>query len=142
MTITSNATRRKIDPLHCDAGPAEGVAIRPESGYKGSPVAWLGIEVVSPYEEVRNRSNPPQIYQLEVEYGRRFDSHESLDLLGRREGGTKGKLRTLTVNDEDARTLPKIELFCRGAPRPGWAAWGNEAVGEQLLGSAEGGRKR
>jgi N6-adenosine-specific RNA methylase IME4 len=27
-------------------------------------------------------------------------------------------------------TLPKIELFCRGATRPGWAAWGNEAPGE------------
>jgi N6-adenosine-specific RNA methylase IME4 len=27
-------------------------------------------------------------------------------------------------------TLPKIELFCRGDPRPGWAAWGNEALGE------------
>jgi N6-adenosine-specific RNA methylase IME4 len=24
-------------------------------------------------------------------------------------------------------TLPKIELNCRGAPRPGWEAWGNEA---------------
>jgi N6-adenosine-specific RNA methylase IME4 len=24
--------------------------------------------------------------------------------------------------------LPKIELFRRGAPRPGWAAWGNEAL--------------
>ena len=24
-------------------------------------------------------------------------------------------------------TLPKIELNCRGAPRPGWDAWGNEA---------------
>lgn len=23
-------------------------------------------------------------------------------------------------------TLPKIELFARGTPRPGWAAWGNE----------------
>jgi hypothetical protein len=50
--------------------------------------------------------------------------------------------RHCLANDEDARTLPKIELFCRGAPRPGWAAWGNEALGEQLLGSAEGGRKR
>jgi N6-adenosine-specific RNA methylase IME4 len=30
-------------------------------------------------------------------------------------------------------TLPKIELFCRGAPRPGWAAWGNEALGEAAL---------
>jgi N6-adenosine-specific RNA methylase IME4 len=24
-------------------------------------------------------------------------------------------------------TVPKIELFCRGKPRPGWRAWGNEA---------------
>jgi N6-adenosine-specific RNA methylase IME4 len=24
-------------------------------------------------------------------------------------------------------SLPKIELFCRGKPRPGWSAWGNEA---------------
>jgi N6-adenosine-specific RNA methylase IME4 len=24
--------------------------------------------------------------------------------------------------------FPKIELFCRGAPRPGWSAWGHEAV--------------
>jgi N6-adenosine-specific RNA methylase IME4 len=24
--------------------------------------------------------------------------------------------------------LPKIELNRRGAPRPGWAAWGNETV--------------
>ena len=24
-------------------------------------------------------------------------------------------------------TLPKVELFCRGKPRPGWRAWGNEA---------------
>lgn len=24
--------------------------------------------------------------------------------------------------------VPKIELFCRGSPRPGWAAWGNEAT--------------
>jgi N6-adenosine-specific RNA methylase IME4 len=24
--------------------------------------------------------------------------------------------------------VPKIELNCRGAPRPGWSAWGNEAV--------------
>jgi N6-adenosine-specific RNA methylase IME4 len=24
-------------------------------------------------------------------------------------------------------SLPKIELFCRGKPRPGWLAWGNEA---------------
>ncbi len=24
--------------------------------------------------------------------------------------------------------LPKIELNCRGAPRPGWDAWGNEAI--------------
>jgi len=23
--------------------------------------------------------------------------------------------------------VPKIELFCRGAPLPGWDAWGNEA---------------
>ncbi len=23
-------------------------------------------------------------------------------------------------------TLAKVELFCRGAPRPGWVAWGNE----------------
>ena len=23
--------------------------------------------------------------------------------------------------------LPKVELFCRGAPPPGWVAWGNEA---------------
>ena len=22
--------------------------------------------------------------------------------------------------------LPKIELFARGKPRPGWCAWGNE----------------
>ena len=27
-------------------------------------------------------------------------------------------------------TLPKIELNRRGAPREGWAAWGNEAQGE------------
>lgn len=26
--------------------------------------------------------------------------------------------------------LPKIELFRRGPPRPGWSAWGNEAVAE------------
>lgn len=25
-------------------------------------------------------------------------------------------------------SLPKIELFCRGAPREGWTAWGNQAV--------------
>jgi N6-adenosine-specific RNA methylase IME4 len=24
-------------------------------------------------------------------------------------------------------TLPRIELFCRGAPPEGWAAWGNQA---------------
>ena len=24
-------------------------------------------------------------------------------------------------------TLPKIELFARGAARPGWDVWGNEA---------------
>jgi N6-adenosine-specific RNA methylase IME4 len=24
--------------------------------------------------------------------------------------------------------LPKIELFARGAARPGWAVWGNEAL--------------
>jgi N6-adenosine-specific RNA methylase IME4/ParB-like chromosome segregation protein Spo0J len=24
--------------------------------------------------------------------------------------------------------LPRLELFCRGKPRPGWAAWGNEAL--------------
>ena len=23
-------------------------------------------------------------------------------------------------------SVPKIELNCRGKPRPGWAAWGNE----------------
>jgi N6-adenosine-specific RNA methylase IME4 len=23
--------------------------------------------------------------------------------------------------------VPKIELFCRGKPRPDWSAWGNEA---------------
>lgn len=27
--------------------------------------------------------------------------------------------------------LPKIELNCRGAPRPGWDAWGNEAETEE-----------
>jgi N6-adenosine-specific RNA methylase IME4 len=26
--------------------------------------------------------------------------------------------------------LPKIELFRRGPPRPGWAAWGDEVVEE------------
>jgi predicted DNA-binding transcriptional regulator AlpA len=25
-------------------------------------------------------------------------------------------------------TLPKLELFCRGRPRPGWTGWGNEAL--------------
>lgn len=25
-------------------------------------------------------------------------------------------------------SLPRIELFCRGVPREGWAAWGNQAV--------------
>lgn len=24
--------------------------------------------------------------------------------------------------------LPKLELFARGAPRPGWDAWGNEVA--------------
>ena len=24
-------------------------------------------------------------------------------------------------------TMPRIGLFCRGKPRPGWLAWGNEA---------------
>ena len=27
-------------------------------------------------------------------------------------------------------SLPKIELNCRGVPRPGWDAWGNEAAKE------------
>jgi N6-adenosine-specific RNA methylase IME4 len=27
-------------------------------------------------------------------------------------------------------SIPKIELNCRGVPRPGWAAWGNEAAKE------------
>lgn len=27
-------------------------------------------------------------------------------------------------------TLPKIELNCRGAPRPGWDAWGNEVLAD------------
>jgi N6-adenosine-specific RNA methylase IME4 len=26
-------------------------------------------------------------------------------------------------------TLPRIELFARGPARPGWAAWGNQALG-------------
>jgi N6-adenosine-specific RNA methylase IME4 len=26
--------------------------------------------------------------------------------------------------------LPRLELFCRGKPRPGWAAWGNETPRE------------
>jgi N6-adenosine-specific RNA methylase IME4 len=25
--------------------------------------------------------------------------------------------------------VPKIELNCRGKPRPGWDAWGNEVEG-------------
>lgn len=25
--------------------------------------------------------------------------------------------------------LPRVELFCRGRPRPGWNAWGNEVLG-------------
>jgi N6-adenosine-specific RNA methylase IME4 len=24
--------------------------------------------------------------------------------------------------------LQRLELFCRGVPRPGWAAWGNETL--------------
>jgi N6-adenosine-specific RNA methylase IME4 len=27
-------------------------------------------------------------------------------------------------------SVPKIELNCRGVPRPGWDAWGNEAAKE------------
>ena len=34
-------------------------------------------------------------------------------------------------------TLPKIELFRRGAPRPGWAAWGNEVAPLELSEAAE-----
>jgi N6-adenosine-specific RNA methylase IME4 len=26
--------------------------------------------------------------------------------------------------------IPKVELFCRGAPRPGWSGWGQECEGE------------
>jgi N6-adenosine-specific RNA methylase IME4/ParB-like chromosome segregation protein Spo0J len=28
-------------------------------------------------------------------------------------------------------SIPKIEMFRRGAPRPGWSAWGNDAVVEE-----------
>jgi N6-adenosine-specific RNA methylase IME4 len=35
------------------------------------------------------------------------------------------------------QTLPKIELFCRGIPRPGWAGWGNEYVNDALPIAAE-----
>ena len=27
-------------------------------------------------------------------------------------------------------SVPRIELNCRGKPRPGWDAWGNEAESE------------
>jgi N6-adenosine-specific RNA methylase IME4 len=27
--------------------------------------------------------------------------------------------------------IPKIEMFRRGAPRPGWGAWGNDALVEE-----------
>jgi N6-adenosine-specific RNA methylase IME4 len=29
-------------------------------------------------------------------------------------------------------TLPKIELYARGPARPGWSAWGAEAINEDL----------
>jgi N6-adenosine-specific RNA methylase IME4 len=32
----------------------------------------------------------------------------------------------LKLIDDYFPTLPKIELFARGSPRPGWDAWGNE----------------
>jgi len=34
----------------------------------------------------------------------------------------------LDMIDEYFPTLPKIELFRRGSPRPGWDAWGNEVA--------------
>lgn len=33
--------------------------------------------------------------------------------------------------EQQFHDLPKIELFRRGAPRPGWDAWGNEAPAEE-----------
>lgn len=34
-------------------------------------------------------------------------------------------------------TIPKIELNRRGAARPGWSAWGNEAEGAQAVGRSQ-----
>jgi N6-adenosine-specific RNA methylase IME4/ParB-like chromosome segregation protein Spo0J len=36
--------------------------------------------------------------------------------------------RIRSVIDDMYPELPKIELFCRGEPAKGWAAWGNECV--------------
>jgi N6-adenosine-specific RNA methylase IME4 len=58
--------------------------------------------------------------------------HESLrpcSVIEARRGGHSDKPAALYEAVERMYpTLPKLELFCRGRPRPGWAAWGNEAI--------------
>jgi N6-adenosine-specific RNA methylase IME4 len=50
---------------------------------------------------------------------------ESLIMAPRGEHSAKPE-RFLEMIEQYFPTLPKIELNRRGAPRPGWDAWGNE----------------
>ena len=53
---------------------------------------------------------------------------QSLSIFSERRGEPSAKPEFVAAEiDRLWPNLPKIELFRRGPPRPGWAAWGNEA---------------
>lgn len=56
------------------------------------------------------------------------DDRVSSVVFADREGHSEKPREFYDLIEKFYPTLPRIELFCRGAPRAGWAAWGNQAV--------------